>query len=103
MSVTIRIIQQYDIRNEKEFIALERQFAELERTHADFPKGRRKKPIAAIEPCNTLIWECEFPDLDAAYKTLDFFKWDANHEELYKQQLPFFVMTHIEFLENLDF
>jgi hypothetical protein len=103
MSVTMRIVQQYDIRNEKEFMALERQFAELERTHADFPKGRRRKPIAAFEPCNTLIWECEFPDLDAAHKTLDFFKGDASHEALYARQLPYFVKTRIEFLENLDF
>jgi len=103
MSVTMRIIQQYDIRHEKEFLALEKQFAELERKHADFPKGRRKKPLAADEPCNTLIWECEFPDLNAAHKTLDFFQGDARHEELYAKQLPYFVETRIEFLENLDF
>ena len=103
MSVTMRIIQQYDIRHEKEFMALERQFAELERKHADFPKGRRKKPLAAGEPCNTLIWECEFPDLNAAHRVLDFFQGDSRHEKLFAQQLPFFLQTRIEFLENLDF
>jgi len=103
MSVTMRIIQEYDLRHEQEFLALERQFAELERGHADFPRGRREKPIAASEPCNTLVWECEFPDLAAASQTLDFFKGNADHEALFARQLPYFVKTRIEFLENLDF
>ena len=30
MSVTMRIMQQFDVRHEAEFMALERKFAELE-------------------------------------------------------------------------
>lgn|GEM_PF-2296210 len=61
MSVTMRILQQFDVRHEADFMELERKFAELERRRPDYPKGRRLQPISATMPCNTFIWECEFP------------------------------------------
>lgn len=103
MSVTMRIMQQFDATAENEFMRLEKKFAELESKRPDFPKGKRMQPIAASEPCNTLIWQCEFPDIKAAYETLDFFNGDASHEELLKDQLPFFKQVRIEFYKNLDF
>lgn len=103
MSVTMRLIQHFDIRHEREFMALERQFAELEATRPDYPKARRKQPIAAGEPVNTLVWECDFPDLETARKALDFFHGDAAHEELFARQVLFFQDMRIEFYENLDF
>ena len=54
MSVTMRIIQQYDIRNEQAFLDLERKFAALEAARPDYPKGRRMKPLAGSMPTNTL-------------------------------------------------
>jgi hypothetical protein len=103
MSVTMRIIQQFDATNENAFMELERQFAELEKTRRDFPKGTRMQPIAAAEPCNTLIWQCEFPTIAAANDTLAFFNGDAAHEKLLEKQLPYFRQVRIEFLKNLDF
>lgn len=103
MSITMRIIQQYDVIREDEFIKLESKFAELEKSRPDFPKGKRMQPISATEPCNTLIWQYEFSDLNEAYKVLDFFKGDESHERLLKEQLPFFKQVKIEFYKNLDF
>jgi hypothetical protein len=103
MSVTVRVLQQYNVKFEKEFMELEKKFAELEVRRPDFKKGKRLKPISAIEPCNTLIWEGEFPDLEAAKKWLDFLGGDPEHEELFVRQAPYFKQVKIEFYENLEF
>jgi len=103
MSIIMRIIQQFDAAKEKEFMDLEKKFAELELKRPDYPKGKRLQPISATDPSNTLIWEHEFPDIQAAYKTLDFFSGDPSHEELLKHQLPFFKQAKIEFYKKLTF
>jgi hypothetical protein len=103
MSVTMRIIQQFDPVHETEFMDLERKFAELEARRPDYPKGRRMQPISASEPCNTLIWQCEFSDIQSARAALDFFHGDAEHEALFERQSPFFKSVRIEFFENLDY
>ncbi|UCC67777.1 MAG: hypothetical protein JSV79_11765 [Armatimonadota bacterium] len=102
MSVTMRIIQRFDPRHEREFMALEREFAKLEAERPDYPKGRRRQPISGREPCNTLIWEGEFPDVEAARKALDFFDGDPAHEALFAKQLPYFKDVRVEFYANLD-
>ena len=103
MSVTMRIIQQFDATKEKEFMDFEKKFADLEKARPDYPKGKRLQPISGNEPCNTLIWQCEFPGIEEAYKTLDFFNGDSSHEKLLEGQLPFFKQVKIEFYKNLDF
>ncbi len=103
MSVTMRIMQQFDPAHEREFMELEKKFAALEASRPDYPKGRRMQPIAADQPCNTLIWQAEFPDLNAARAALAFFEGDAAHEELFVKQVPFFKQAKVEFYENLDF
>lgn len=103
MSVTMRILQRFDVRHERAFMDLERKFAELEARRPDYPKARRMKPISAAEPCNTLVWQCEFPDIESARSVLDFFAGDAAHEELFAKQVAFFEQVRVEFYENLDF
>ena len=103
MSVTMRIIQQYEPCREKEFLELEKRFAELEARRPDYPRGKRMKPIAAGEPTHTLIWQCEFPDLDSARGALELFAGDTAHEKLAARQSPFFREIRIEFYENLDY
>jgi hypothetical protein len=103
MSVTMRIMQQFDPAHEREFMKLEKKFAQLEASRPDFPKGMRLKPISAEQPCNTLVWQCEFPDLNAAKAALSFFEGNSDHEALFVQQVPFFRQVKIEFYENLDF
>jgi len=103
MSITMRIIQRFDPTREKEFMELEKKFHQLEAARPDYPNGRRMQPIAAAEPCNTLIWQCEFPDIQSAHKVLDFFSGDEAHEALFEKQLPFFKDVKIEFYNNLDY
>lgn len=102
MSVTMRIIQRYDITREKEFLELEWRFAKLEAERPDYPEGKRMKPVAAGEPTNTLVWQCEFPDLAAAQEALDLFATDTAHAELAAKQHPLFEQVRIEFYENLE-
>jgi hypothetical protein len=90
MSVTMRILQQFDVRKEKEFLELERRFAALEHARPDLPQGKRMKPISGSEPCNTLVWQGEFASLDEARKALDAFAADDTHEELFAKQSEFF-------------
>jgi hypothetical protein len=103
MNITMRIMQQFDATKEKEFMELEKKFAQLERKRKDYPKGKRLQPISANEPCNTLIWQCDFPDIESAYKVLDFFSGDKDHEALLEKQLPYFRSVRIEFYKNLDY
>jgi hypothetical protein len=102
MSVTMRIIQEFDPCNERDFMALEREFAELERRRPDYPNGTRLQPISAADPCHTLVWECKFPDLEAARAALHLFEGDADHEALAEKQSPYFRRIRVEFYENLD-
>ncbi len=103
MSITMRILQQFDTTKEKEFMDLEKKFAELEANRPDYPNGKRMQIISATEPCNTLIWESEFPDLNSAYEALDFFSEDKAHELLFEKQSPFFKQVKIEFYKNLEY
>jgi len=103
MPVTMRILQQFDVRKEKEFLELERRFAALERSRPELPQGRRMKPISGSEPCNTLVWQGEFASLDEARKALDSFAADEIHEELFAKQSEFFKSVKIEFYENLEY
>jgi len=103
MSIRMRIVQQFEVQHQTEFMDLEKQFAALEAQRPDFPKGRRLKPISGVDPSNTLIWECDFADLDAAHRALSFFAGDAAHETLFISQAPYFKQVRIEFLENLEF
>ena len=103
MSITMRIMQRFDPTREKEFMDLEKKFGELEASRPDYPKGKRMQPISAGEPCNTLIWQCEFSDIQSACKVLDFFSGDESHEALFEKQLPYFKDVKIEFYKNLDY
>jgi hypothetical protein len=103
MSITLRIIQRFEHSHQKEFLELERKFAEMERRRNDLVKGKRLRPISGPEPTNTLIWEAEFPDIAAARDWLVANAQDTEHEELYEQQEPFFESVRIEFYENLDY
>ena len=103
MSVTMRIVQRFDAAHEADFMKLEKQFAELEARRPDYPKGKRLQPISGAEPCNTLIWECEFPDLQSARDALDLFHGDTEHEDLFQRQQPFFRDVRVEFYESLEF
>ena len=102
MSITMRILQQFDVRKEKEFLLLEKQFAALEKAHPHLPQGKRMKPISGPEPCNTLVWQGEFASLDVARAALEAFAADADHEQLFAEQSQWFQSVKIELYENLE-
>ena len=99
----MRIIQQFDPAREDQFMVLEHKFAELEQKRPDFPKGKRMQPVSSAEPVNTLIWQCEFPDIETAFMALNFFNGDEAHDALYRQQVEFMKSIRIEFYKTLDF
>ena len=103
MGIFMRIIQQFDPAHEVDFMMLEKKFAMLEKERSDFPKGRRLQPLSGGEPANSLIWQCEFPDMDTAYKDLDFFSGDEEHEALFRQQVIFMKQVRIDFYKTLDY
>ena len=103
MGIVMRIIQQFEPSREQEFMALERKFDELEKKRPDYPKGKRMQPISAHEPVNTLIWQYEFPDIETAYNTLNFFSGDEGHEVLFRQQVAFMKEVRVEFFKTLDY
>jgi hypothetical protein len=102
MNIVMRIVQQFDACDEKQFMELERRFAALETRRPGLPQGRRLQPIAAVDPCNTLIWEGEFLSLDKAYQALTEFEGNAEHERLAKKQHPLFKNVRIEFYRVVE-
>ena len=103
MGVTLRIIQQYSVKDEKEFWSLEKQFVELEKRRPEYARGKRLQPISAGEPNNTLIWQGEFPDLMAARQFLELCGEDEEHEVLFVKQAPYINSVRVEFYENIEF
>lgn len=103
MAILMRIIQQFEPGREKEFMALEKKFDELEKQRPDFPSGRRMQPVSSSFPVNSLVWQCEFPDIASAYETLAFFNDDEEHDKLFRLQSPLMKEVKIEFYNILEF
>jgi hypothetical protein len=101
MSYKLRFVQRFQESKRAEFLELEKQFAVLERTVCEFPKGKRYLPYSGREAANTLIWECEFETLEDAQKALAFLENDPRHEALYKQQSVYFIESYVEILKEL--
>ena len=101
MAHVLRFVQRFRPADEQAFLALEAKFAALERRKG-LPQGRRSRPYAGREPLHTLIWECEFPSLDAAQKALARMGADPDHEKLLKKQIPYFLDAYTEIYEVLE-
>jgi len=103
MRYLLRFVQRFRPADEAAFMALERQFAALERKKRGYPRGRRSRPYAGREPLHTLIWEGEFPSLEAAQRALARLAGDPDHARLLRKQLPYFLEAWTEIDEVLDF
>jgi hypothetical protein len=99
MAYLLRFVQRYRPANKDEFLALEKEFALLERTTAGFPQGRRYLPYSGREPGNTLVWECEFPTLDELRQAMALLGKNETHEALYRRQVPYFIEAYTEIYE----
>ena len=102
MAYVLRFVQRFRPADERAFLALEAQFAALERRQRDFPKGRRLRPYAGRESAHTLIWECEFPSLQAAQRGLECLSSSRDHARLLKKQIPYFLEAWTGIYEVLD-
>ena len=101
MAVLLRFVQRFAPAHKEEFLALEAEFAVLERARPDYPKGRRYLPTAGREPANTLIRECEFPTMDDLHVALALLASDPAHEALYRRQAPYFLDAYTEIYERV--
>ena len=101
MSYVLRFVQRFQAKDEAAFMALEAQFAALERRKG-WPRGRRSRPLAGREPGNTLVWESELPTLAAVNEAMAAMAEDSGHAHLLKRQIPFFLEAWTEVYEVLD-
>jgi hypothetical protein len=102
MAYVLRFVQRFRARDDAAFMALEAQFAALERRKG-WPRGRRSRPLFGREPGNTLVWECELPSLAALSDAVATLAEDRDHERLLRRQIPFFLEAWTEVHEVLDF
>jgi hypothetical protein len=102
VTIVLRLIQRYEPSHKQEFHALEKQFAELEH-RGILPRGQRLVPISALEPANTIVWECRFDSLAAAEAGLKKLEDSPEHTELARKQHPMFQQSWVEFYEILDY
>ena len=101
MAYVLRFVQRFRAGDEPAFMALEAQFAALERRKG-WPQGRRSRPFAGREPANTLIWECELATLAEVNEALATLGRDPDHARLLKQQIPYFLEAWTEVYEVLE-
>lgn len=102
MAYLLRFVQKFQENNQAAFLELEKKFIQLEESNPEFPTGKRYLPYAGREPSNTLIWECEFPSLQAVQDTLDLLNRDPRHAELFQQQVQFFVESYVEIYQTVE-
>jgi hypothetical protein len=102
MAYVLRFVQRFRAEDEAAFMALEAEFAALERKKG-WPRGRRSRPFAGRDPGNTLVWECELPTLAAVDEAVARMGADPDHERLLKQQIRFFLEAWTEVYEVLGF
>jgi hypothetical protein len=101
MAYVLRFVQRFRARDDAAFMALEAQFAALERRKG-WPRGRRSRPFAGREPGNTLVWECELETLAAVENLIATMARDPGHALLLKRQVPYFLEAWTEVFEVLD-
>ena len=102
MAYVLRFVQRFQAEDEAAFMALEAQFASLERRRG-WPRGRRCRPFAGREPVHTLVWECDLPTLAAVNDAVAAMGADTDHARLLKRQISFFLEAWTEVYEVLDF
>ncbi len=101
MAIILRLVQRFQHSKREEFIALEKEFAQLEH-RGILPRGERLMPISGREPGNTIVWQRRFESLAEAEAALKLFETNPEHTELANQQKHYFEGTWVEFYEIVD-
>lgn len=94
--------QEFEQKNEKAFMELEQKFVKFEKENPNAPKGKRYVPYIASKPVNTLIWECEFPTIEAAFNAKKMLENDETHTDLFAEQVRYFVRSFVEIYKSID-
>ena len=102
MAYMLRFVQRFRISEEKAFLDLEKQFAELERAKPTMPQGTRMRPVSGREPGHTLIWECQFATMNELNGALEALAHSEEHGVLFAQQSPLMTESYTEIYELLD-
>jgi hypothetical protein len=102
MAYKLRFVQKFHKADQELFLKLEKNFIELERKDPRMPVGRRYLPISAKEPTNTLIWEAEFPSLEAAIVALQTIEGNSEHDALLDQQIGCMIEAYTELYKELE-
>jgi len=101
VAIILRLVQRFQHSKREEFIALEKEFAQLEH-RGILPGGERLMPISGREPGNTIVWQRRFESLAEAEAALKLFETNPEHTELANQQKHYFEGTWVEFYEIVD-
>ncbi|MGC2195020.1 MAG: hypothetical protein WA628_10130 [Terriglobales bacterium] len=101
MAIILRLVQRFQHSKKEEFIALEKEFAQLEH-RGILPPGERLMPISGREPGNTIVWQRRFESLAEAEVALKLFETNPEHTELANKQKHFFEGAWVEFYEIVD-
>jgi hypothetical protein len=101
MSYKLRFVQNIDQKNKEFFLEIEKKFIEYEKEH-NMPQGKRYLPVTGKLPTNTLIWECEFENLEDVTKKLTEIYAHPIHDELLKEQTPFMKDSYCEIYEVFE-
>ena len=102
MSYMLRFVQRFRMSEEKVFLDLEKQFAELERAKPAMPQGTRMRPVSGREPGHTLIWECQFATMNELNGALETLAHSDEHTRLFALQSPLITESYTETYELLD-
>ena len=101
MAIILRLVQRFQHSKREEFIALEKEFAQLE-YRGILPRGERLMPISGRDPGNTIVWQRRFESLAEAEVALKLFETNPEHTELANKQKHFFEGAWVEFYEIVD-
>jgi len=100
MSFKLRIVQNFDKRDSVSFLELERKFVEMEKTSQSITAGRRFIPVIGKEPSNTMVWEADFPSMEAVLEALKTMEDSDEHDKLLSEQVRYMRDNYIEIYEE---
>jgi hypothetical protein len=101
MPYKVRFTQTFDKCDQEAFLAIEAQFAELEKTEPSLTRGRRYVPVFGREPTNTLIWEADVASLEEAAALLRSIQQNDGHDALLEKQIGYMKDYYMEVLREL--
>jgi hypothetical protein len=101
VAIILRLVQRFQHSKKEEFIALEKEFAQLEH-RGILPRGERLMPISGRDPGNTIVWQRRFESLAEAEAALELFETNPEHTKLANEQKHYFEGAWVEFYEIVD-